>query len=298
MTETEVLRRFNRAWSQRVGVLEESYLGQGRSLGASRLLFEIGPDGAGVLELRRRLGLDSGYLSRLLRGLEEEHLVTVSPDPVDARRRVVVPTARGRRAIDRLEDRSEERARALVERLGESQRRRLDDALATAERLVRAATCEIEVVDAGSSEALAAVDRYVAELAERFPASFEPGDVSAEAPAMNAPHGRFLVGRIDGAVATCGGVRRLTASRAEIKRMWVDDSWRGCGLGGRMLAALEEAAYELGYREVYLDTNGTLAEAIAMYDRAGYRRVERYNDNPYAEAFFAKRLTAGARPPR
>src|ERR1051325_5442480 len=104
MAETDVLRRFNRAWSQRVGLLEESYLGQGRSLGASRLLFEMGPRGASVLELRRRLGLDSGYLSRLLRGLEDERLVEVRPDPADQRRRVVVPTAKGRRAIERLED--------------------------------------------------------------------------------------------------------------------------------------------------------------------------------------------------
>src|SRR5689334_10973137 len=127
MAETEVLRRFNRAWSQRVGLLEDSYLGQGRSLGASRLLFEIGRDGAGVLELRRRLGLDSGYLSRLLRGLEGDGLVAVRPDPSDQRRRRVAPTAKGRRAIDRLEDRSEARAASLVAPLGDSQRRRLTD---------------------------------------------------------------------------------------------------------------------------------------------------------------------------
>jgi DNA-binding MarR family transcriptional regulator/GNAT superfamily N-acetyltransferase len=270
--------------------LEESYLGQGRTLGASRLLFEMGREGAGVLELRRRLGLDSGYLSRLLRGLEEERLVDVRPDPGDARRRVVVPTAKGRRAVERLEQRSEERAVALIEPLGDSQRRRLADALATAERLVRAATCQLEVVDAGSPEALDAVDRYATELAKRFPTGFDPGDIAEDAPSMNAPDGTFLVGRIDGALAACGGVRRLTRTRAEIKRMWVDGAWRGCGLGGRMLAALESAARDLGYREVYLDTNPTLTEAIEMYDRAGYRRIERYNNNPYAGAWFAKRL--------
>ncbi len=290
MTETEVLRRFNRTWSRHIGVLEESYLGQGRSLGASRLLYELGTDGAGVRELRVRLGLDSGYLSRLLRGLEDEGLVDVRADPDDARRRVVVPTAKGRRAIGRLESRSELRAEALVAPLGDSQRRRLTDALASAERLIRAASCEIEPVGAGSDEALAAVDRYAAELAVRFPDGFEPGDLAAEAPAMDPPDGRFLVARVDGAIAACGGVRRLTRTRAEIKRMWVDDAWRGCGLGGRMLRALEDAAYALGYREVHLDTNATLTEAITMYDRAGYRRIERYNDNPYAQAWFAKRL--------
>jgi len=291
-TETAVLRRFNRAWSQRVGLLEESYLGQGRSLGASRLLFEIGRDGAGVLELRRRLGLDSGYLSRLLRGLEEERLVDVRPDPTDQRRRVVVPTGKGRRAIERLERRSEERVPALVEPLGRSQRRRLHEALATADRLIRAATCEIEVVDISSDEARRAVHSYFAEIDERFDGGFDPAvGATTDDEAMAPPDGAFLVARVDGAVVACGGVQRQASTIAEVKRMWVDPEWRGCGLGVRLLAALEAEALRLGYREVCLDTNGTLTEAIAMYDAAGYRRISRYNDNPYAQAWFAKRLS-------
>jgi GNAT superfamily N-acetyltransferase len=108
---------------------------------------------------------------------------------------------------------------------------------------------------------------------------------------MRPPHGAFLVARIDDSVAACGGVQRFSRTIGEIKRMWVDPAWRGCGLGVRTLAALEEAARDLGYREVYLDTNGALTEAIAMYDGAGYRRIDRYNDNPYAQAWFAKRLS-------
>jgi DNA-binding MarR family transcriptional regulator/N-acetylglutamate synthase-like GNAT family acetyltransferase len=292
MSETEVLRRFNRAWSQRVGLLEESYLGQGRSLGASRLLFEMGPEGAGVLELRRRLGLDSGYLSRLLRELEDERLVEVRPDPADQRRRVVVPTVKGRRAIARLDDRSEARARVLVDPLGESQRRRLTEALATAERLIRAATATVDSVDVASDEAVHAVRRYFDELDKRFPTGFDPGEATtADLESMRAPAGDFLVMRTEGDVVACGGLQRHTPTIGEVKRMWVDPEWRGCGLAGRLMSALEDRAAELGYREVYLDTNATLVEAIAMYERAGYRRIERYNDNPYAQAWFAKRLS-------
>jgi len=290
-TDTRILRSFNRAWSQRVGVMEESFLGTGRSFGASRLLFEIGTSGAGVLELRRRLALDSGYLSRLLRGLEDDGLVDVRPDPADKRRRLVVPTAAGRRAIDRLEDRSEERAAHLVGPLGPSQRRRLSEALATAERLIRAATVVVDPVDVSSAEAVAAVRRYFAELDERFPDGFDPGDAATtDMAGMTPPHGSFLVGRVDGTVVACGGVQPHTRAIAEIKRMWVDRAWRGCGLGARMLVALEDEARRLGYREVYLDTNSTLVEAISMYERSGYRGIERYNDNPYARRWFAKRL--------
>ncbi|WP_231122994.1 GNAT family N-acetyltransferase [Nocardioides sambongensis] len=70
--------------------------------------------------------------------------------------------------------------------------------------------------------------------------------------------------------------------------MWVDGDWRGAGLGARMLRHLEALAWERGSDRVVLDTNGTLGEAIALYERSGYRPIERYNDNPYAEAFFAK----------
>src|SRR5690242_19203680 len=125
MTETETLRRFNRTFTQRIGVLEESFLGTGRPLGVSRLLFEIGPDGAGVRELRDRLGLDSGYLTRLLRRLADDDLVEVVPDPADARRRVVHLTDGGRTAWRELDDRSEELAVRLLAPLTERQRTRL-----------------------------------------------------------------------------------------------------------------------------------------------------------------------------
>ena len=116
--QTAVLRRFNRTYTQRIGALDESFLGTGRPLGPSRLLFEVGSTGASVRELRDRLGLDSGYLSRLLRYLERDGLVDVRPDPDDARRRRVTLTRRGRTAWRRLDDRSEELARTLVAELG------------------------------------------------------------------------------------------------------------------------------------------------------------------------------------
>jgi DNA-binding MarR family transcriptional regulator len=106
----DVLRRFNRTYTQRIGALDESFLGTGRPLGPSRLLFEVGSTGASVRELRDRLGLDSGYLSRLLRSLESDGLVDVRPDPDDARRRRVTLTRLGRSAWRRLDDRSEELA--------------------------------------------------------------------------------------------------------------------------------------------------------------------------------------------
>ena len=145
VSDVAVLRHFNRAWTQRIGALDESFLGSGRPLGPSRLLFEIGgsPDGAVVRELRDRLGIDSGYLSRLLRQLEADGLVRVGPDPGDRRRRIATLTASGRSAWARLEDRSERLAERLVEPLTPRQRARLTEALATADVLCQDLTREL-----------------------------------------------------------------------------------------------------------------------------------------------------------
>jgi len=301
--EVAVVRRFNRGYTQRVGALEDSFLGTGMPLGTARLLFEIGTEPGTTRDLRARLGLDSGYLSRLLRRLESAGLVAVVPDDDDRRRRRVDLTAAGRRAWDDLERRSVDRARDLVAPLTARQRGRLAAALAEADLLVRAATVTLERVAPASDLARQAVAAYVAELDERFPGGFDPGprpsagEPDPEDARLAPPSGAFVVATSDGAPVACGGVRTLAdgddgaaGGVGEIKRMWVHPGWRGAGLGSRLLRHLEGVSRDLGHREVRLDTNGTLTEAVAMYERAGYRRIARYNDNPYAEHFFAKRL--------
>jgi DNA-binding MarR family transcriptional regulator/GNAT superfamily N-acetyltransferase len=297
--ETTTLRRFNRTYTQRIGVLDESFLGMGRPLGPSRLLFEVGDGGAGVRELRDRLGLDAGYLSRLLRSLEADGLVDVRPDPDDLRRRRVSLTRRGRTAWRRLDERSEALAQDLLAPLSDRQRSRLTEALATADLLVRAATVRFEEVSATEPRAVQAMSAYFAEIGERF--GFEPGEAWTEdAEAMAPPDGFFVVATSDGGPVACGGVQRLPDDQAggprrgrvaEIKRMWVDGSWRGAGLGARLLRHLEDVARGRGYGVVRLDTNDVLHEAIAMYERAGYLAIDRYNDNPWARCWFEKRLS-------
>jgi DNA-binding MarR family transcriptional regulator/GNAT superfamily N-acetyltransferase len=290
MTETAVLRQFNRTYTQRIGALDESFLGLGIPLGAARLVFEIGEVGATARDLRSRLGLDSGHLARQLRRLEDDGLVLVAPDPGDRRRRTVRLTAKGRALLGRLDDRSERLAERLIAPLTPRQRQRLTDALATADLLVRAATVDLRRVHPAEPAAAAAIRHYFRELDERFPTGFDPGGAKDEE-AMAPGAGAFVVATSDGEPVACGGVHALGPRTGEIKRMWVHPGWRGAGLGSRLLRHLEQVAAELGHTEVRLDTNGTLVEAIAMYDRAGYRRIDRYNDNPYAQAWFTKELT-------
>jgi DNA-binding MarR family transcriptional regulator/GNAT superfamily N-acetyltransferase len=292
MTATATLRHFNRTYTQRIGLLEESFLGLGMPLAAARLVFEIGPTGTTVRELRDRLGLDSGYLSRLLRTLQGRGLVGVEPDPDDLRRRRVTLTPKGRSTYRRLDNRSERLAVEILQALSERQRDRLTGALATADLLVRAATVQLRSVDPRSTLATHAVDQYFAELNRRFPNGF---DATAARTADTAAAGDgaavFVVASSDGLPVGCGGVQRITATTGEIKRMWVDPAWRGAGLGSRLLRHLETEAVHLGYHTVRLDTNASLTDAIALYERTGYHHIARYNDNPYAQVWLEKRLT-------
>ncbi|MCW2749383.1 MAG: hypothetical protein JWR83_493 [Aeromicrobium sp.] len=285
----DTLRKFNRSWTQRIGVLDDSFLGSGRPLGPSRLLFEIGAEGVGVRELRERLGLDSGYVSRLLRRLEVEGLVEVQPDPADARRRVVRLTADGTVAHRDLDDRSEELARGLVAEMSPRQQDALAGHLGQADRLIRAATVVMEVVDPASPRAQTAVAAYLRELDQTFTEGFDAGEAAHDHEDLSGT-GRFILCTSDGEVVGCGGLRRIDDQTAEIKRMWIDPRWRGLGLAGRLLRRLESEAAALGHPFVWLDTNRALTGAIAMYRGAGYTDRGRYNDNPYADFWFEKRL--------
>jgi GNAT superfamily N-acetyltransferase len=199
-------------------------------------------------------------------------------------------TDAGQRTWDDLERRSEERAVRLLEPLTPRQQERLTDALRVADLLVRAATVSLETVDPGSAYAREAMSRYFAELDARFPHGFDPGPHTDEDDdTLRAPVGAFVVAVSDGRPIAGGGVR-VYADAAEIKRMWVDEAWRGAGLGSRLLRHLEDLSRSLGHTTVRLDTNETLGDAIAMYERSGYEAVPRYNDNPYATHFFSKRL--------
>jgi len=293
VSTTAVLRRFNRTYTQRIGVLEESFLGTGRPLAVSRLLFEIGTaEGITARNLRERLDLDSGHLSRMLRRLEAEGLVSTTPDPTDQRRRVVLLTDAGRAARRELDDRSEELASRIVAPLTDRQRERLTEALATADLLVRAATVRLREVPPDDPGARHALGRYIAEIDERFPTGYR-----VEGPVATAagPGSTYVLATSDGEPVAYGGIRPAPAvdERAvEIKRMWVHPDWRGAGLGSRMLRHLETLAVEHDAQRIVLDTNEVLAEAIAMYERSGYRQVERYpGSDPHATHFFEKVVT-------
>lgn len=292
MDESQIqqVRRFNRTVTRRIGVLSDDYLGRGRPLSESRLLFEIGRQGADLRDLRARLSLDSGYLSRLLRSLEGQGLATSQRASGDARVRRAVLTKKGLREFDTLDRHSQDFASSLLGALSDKQRERMVAAMAEVERLMRASAVTVETADPAGAEARACIEAYFRELQERFEAGFDPArTTSADPEELVPPAGVFLVARLDGEAVGCGALKVQGRKLGEIKRMWVAPSARGLGIAQRILEALERHAVGMGLTTVRLDTNRALNEAQAMYLRNGYREIPAYNDNPYAHHWFEKR---------
>ena len=285
------VRSFNRAVTQAVGALDQSYLERGRPLGEARVLFEIGAEGADAKTLRARLGLNSGYLSRLLRSLEAQGLIAVGPDAADARRRHASLTRTGRAEVAAYDALSDRLAASLIAPLDETRRARLIAAMGEVERLLDAATVTIAVEPPASVDARRCLKAYFCELAERFDGGYDPAnDLSAPAEDLAPPAGLFVVARLRGEPIGCGALKRIDANTGEIKRVWTAPTARGLGVARRMLHRLEAEAAAMGFAVLRLDTNKALTEAHALYLKEGYRDIERFNGNPYAHRWFEKRL--------
>jgi GNAT superfamily N-acetyltransferase/DNA-binding MarR family transcriptional regulator len=283
VADIELVRSFNRLVTRQVGVLDDPYLGR-RPLGECRVLYEIGLAGAAPRDVRARLGLDRAHLTRLVGSLERDGLIEQS----DGRLRL---TSAGRSLLSELERDSDELAASVLAPLSGEQRTRLTRAQAEVRRLLAVSMVSVAVEDPASDDARWCLSHYFAELAERFEEPFDPGrTLPADAADLVPPAGAFLIARVGGEPAGCGALKTHHPGVGEIMRMWVDRAHRGLGIGARILDALEEQAVTLGHRTVRLYTNRSLDEAKAMYRTRGYEEIPRYNDDPYANHWFEKRL--------
>ena len=287
----EQVRRFNRTVTERVGALEDHFLGLDRPLGEARLLWEIGLDGCEVRLLRSRLGLDSGYLSRLLRSLEAAGLIELAASGADRRIRVARLTAAGRAERAAVDERSDEHARSLLAPLSSRQRERLLAAMREVERLLTAATVEITAVDPEHPDARYCLAEYVAELNRRSERGFDPSVGATALPhEVRPPAGQFFVAYLHGEAIGCGAVKHHDGAPAEVKRMWIAPAARGLGLGRRLLDVLEACALAGGARVARIETSAILTEALALYRSTGWVEVPAFNDEPFADHWFEKAL--------
>ncbi len=285
------VRSFNRTVAERLGALSDRFLRRRRPMGEARLLWEIGKDSAELRQLRERLGLDSGYLSRALHSLKDQGLVKVRTSRHDQRVRLASLTKAGleeRAELDRLSDGLAVR---ILESLSEKQRLTLLTAMGEVERLLEASMVSFTIEGPATADATWCLSQYFAELDARFASGFDPDlSISADASELTPPSGILVLARLRGRPVGCGAVKFHGKRPAELKRMWIAPDARGLGVGRRLLAELERHASKAGVRVVRLETNRALKEAIALYTRSGYVEVDAFSSEPYADHWFEKRL--------
>jgi len=286
------VRRFNRIVTRRVGALDDRFLARARPLSLSRLIWEIGVEGGEVVTLRARLGVDSGQMSRMLRALEDDGLVTLTASEGDGRVRVARLTDDGRAERATLDARSDDLAASMLEPLDEAQRTELVAAMRTVERLLVTSLSQVRQVDPDSPDAQRCLRAYANELNRRATDRiFDPRRGStAEPHQVRPPRGAFVVLYLQDEAVGCGALKHQPGQVSDIKRMWVAESVRGLGLGRRLLQSLEQLARDHGATRAQLETSDVLPEAIALYRSAGYRDVPPFNDEPFATHWFTKSL--------
>jgi GNAT superfamily N-acetyltransferase len=217
--------------------------------------------------------------------------VSVGASPVDRRVRRVELTPKGRAEREQLDRLSDEVASGILEPLGDGHRDRLVAAMRDVERLLRATMVRIAVEDPTSQDARWCIAQYFSELNTRFEGGFNPAlSISADAAGLTPPAGALILARLEGRPVGCGAIKFREGAPAELKRMWVAPDARGVGLGKRLLAELERLGRGRGATALRLETNAGLREAVALYRSSGFDEVPAFNDEPYAQYWFEKRL--------
>lgn len=276
------MRRFNRFYTQQIGVVPERYLGSSLSLAEVRILFELADRGESTAsELARELELDAGYLSRLLLHFRKRGWIVRSRSESDSRQRIIRMTQKGRATFVPLDRQADQQVGSLLERLPESAQNRLIEHMTSIEALLAAARPPSAPYllrsprpgDLGwvvqSHGALYAqeyawdehFEALVAEIVARFVRRHDP------------KRQRCWVAERDGRNVGCVFCAKKSTSVAQLRLLLVEPESRGMGIGARLVTECVHFAKAAGYRKLVLWTNDVLHAARQIYEKAGFRLV-------------------------
>jgi DNA-binding MarR family transcriptional regulator/GNAT superfamily N-acetyltransferase len=281
--QVDAVRRFSRFYTRRIGVLQEGLLGSDFSLAEGRVLYELAQRPAvSAAALGASLGMDAGYLSRLLAGFARRRLVRKEPSPTDGRQSLLSLTATGEKAFAALDAASAGEIAGLLGDLGPGERRQLGEALATVERLLsERATAKAPFVlrppragdlgwvvarhgalyaqEYGWDERFEAlVARIVADFVEKLQPRTE----------------RCWIAEVDGEPVGSIFLVRESDEVARLRLLLVEPRARGLGIGRRLVDECLAFAGQAGYRRITLWTNSCLDAARHIYEAAGFQLVE------------------------
>jgi DNA-binding MarR family transcriptional regulator/ribosomal protein S18 acetylase RimI-like enzyme len=282
------VRRFNRFYTGRVGLLPEDYLGSSHSLAEARVLFELGTRRAATAtQLGRGMDLDLGYLSRLLQGLKRRGLVQGRTAPEDARRTTLSLTARGQKTFQVLDARSRKEIGDLLAPLPAAKKAALVAAMSTVERILGGEPGGAVTLRAHRPGDMGWVTEahgrlYFEEYGwdERFEA-LVAGIVSEFVKDFDAQRERCWIAELDGEPVGSVFLKKLNRKTAKLRLLIVEPSARGLGLGKRLTAECIAFARARGYRKLVLWTQSNLAAARHIYRAAGFRLAKEYRHREF-----------------
>lgn len=282
-TRVAVVRRFNRFYTQRIGILGERLLASPFSLTEARVLYELayaGPDAPSASGLASSLGIDEGYLSRILRGFVQRGWVRRERSAADARKVLLSLTTKGRKVFDPLDAHSHDEARALLAKLSGKNQTALTASMRSIESILDADTeksAPIVLRPPEPGDIGWIIHRHGVLYADeyRYDARFE---------ALVASIAAHFVERFDASGERCWIVEkageivgsvflvRKSVRVAKLRLLLVEPSARGLGLGARLVDECVRFARAAGYRKIVLWTQSELLAARRIYERAGFTR--------------------------
>ena len=297
----EAMRRFSRFYTRRIGLLQEEFLGTDFSLTEGRVLYELAHKRESTAAaIAGALALDAGYLSRILSKFEKKKLIARTPSPTDGRQSILTLTAAGRKAFAPLEARSSEQVSKMISTLSEAKKRRLAEAMQTVEELLGGGGVEAErakptgyvlrspqVGDLGwvvhRQGALywqewgydERFEALVAEIVAKFVQNFD------------AKRERCWIAERNEEIVGSVFLVKEAEKTAKLRLLYVEPSARGLGIGGRLVAECVRFARQAGYEKIVLWTQSELDAARHVYEKAGFRVVEKKEHHS-----FGKDLTA------
>lgn len=277
------VREFNRFYTSRIGVLDESYLSSKFSLTEVRVLYELAHRGSAIAsELGRDLRIDAGYLSRILRGFARRGLVTRSAAPDDGRKAVLRLTARGKSTVAPLEAKAREQIQAMLEDIPAGKQQRLVASMRAVEHALGSGPRDAARVTFRShrpGDMGWVVERHGALYAQEYgwDTTFEAlvADIVAKfITHLDPRRERCWIAEVDGERAGCVFCVKKTETVAKLRLLLVEPGARGLGIGSKLVDECVRFAREAGYRDLVLWTNDVLVAARRIYERAGFDLVE------------------------
>ena len=293
----EAVRRFNRFYTRKIGVLREGAYRSPYSLTQVRVLYELAHrDGPTATELGRELGLDAGYLSRILRGFERRGIVVKTRSPADGRQSHLALTPHGRKAFAPLDARSHDEIAAILAGLSGGDQGRVVGAMGTVQQLLgdRDARPTPYIVRGPQPGDLGwVVHRHGALYAREYGYDEEFEALVAEIVARfvqryDARRERCWIAERDGDVIGCVFLVKKSRTVAQLRLLLVEPTTRGVGLGTRLVDECVRFARQAGYRKLVLWTQSELRAARRLYEAAGFALIRKERHRSFGKNLVAE----------